>query len=234
MTTTPRSPRFSQATLAFLRALERHNDREWFRARKDVYQADVRGPMVAVVERLARDLPRFAPDLVASPKLSIYRPYRDTRFSEDQRPIKTNISALFPVRGRAKHDGAGLYLEVSPKHVLIAGGLYAPQPPDLHRLREHLAANHRRFGALVESPSFTRAFGGLQGDTLVRVPRGFPADHPAAEYLKRKQFLMGREFPAAFATSPRFYTTLVRLFERMAPVVRFLNEPLLAAAIVVF
>jgi len=189
--------------------------------------------MVAIVERLAEDLPHFAPDLVASPRTSIYRPYRDTRFTEDKRPLKAFVSAIFPCRGLPKHGAAGLYLEVSPKHTLVAGGIYAAEPADLLRVRQHIARNHRRFRALVESPAFRRTFGGVEGDRLTRVPRGFPADHPAADYLKLRQFLMGCEFPAALATSPRFYRTLVRLFEQMAPVVNFLNEPLLAAAAIV-
>ncbi len=226
------SPRFSTATLAFLRSLRRHNDREWFKARKDQYEQHVRGPMIAVVERLAIDLRGFAPELVASVKASLYRPYRDTRFSEDKRPLKTHVSAVFPCRGLGKHQGAGLYLEVNCDNVLMAGGIYAPERLEIQRLREHLAENYLQWLALVESPSFRRSFGHIDGESLQRVPRGFLPDHPAAAYLKLKQFLAGREFPAAFCASPRFYPTLVRLFEQLAPVIRFLNEPLLAAATV--
>ena len=223
-------PRFSDATLGFLRALRRHNDRDWFRAHKDTYERHVRGPMVALVERLAADLPRFAPELVASERVSLYRPYRDTRFSQDKKPLKTFVSAVFPRRGLAKHQGAGLYIEVSSEHVLVAGGIYAAQTLQLQRLREHLAVDYVQLRALVESPSFRRLFGGIEGESLRRVPRGFQADHPAADYLRLKQFLMSREYPAAFCTSPRFYPTVVRLFEQLAPVIRFLNEPLLTAA----
>jgi uncharacterized protein (TIGR02453 family) len=230
MSNRPASPRFTPATLSFLRALERHNDREWFRAHKERYEAHVRAPMVGLIERLAEELPRFAPDLVASAKVSMYRPYRDTRFSADKRPLKTFVSAIFPCKGLPKHAGAGLYVEVNPRHTLVAGGMYAPDRADLHRVRQHLAANHRRFRTLAEAPSFVRSFGGLQGESLRRVPPGFPADHPAAEYLKRRQFLMAREFAASFATTPRFFSTLLTLFRRMAPLVCFLNEPLLAAA----
>ncbi len=224
------APRFTTATLSFLRSLRRNNEREWFRARKDKYEQHVRGPMIAVVERLAIDLPRFAPELVASVKASMYRPYRDTRFSEDKRPLKTHVSAVFPCRGLSKHQGAGLYFEVNCDHVLMAGGIYAPERQELQRLREHLAENYVQWRTLVESPSFKRSFGHIDGESLTRVPRGFQADHPAAEYLKLKQFLAGREFPAAFCASPRFYPTLLRLFEQLAPIIRFLNEPLLAAA----
>lgn len=224
------SPRFSSATLAFLRALRRNNKSDWFRARKDVYEAHVRGPMAAVVERLASDFARFAPELIASPKVSLFRPYRDTRFSEDKRPLKTHVAAVFPCRGLAKHEGAGLYLEVNCERVLVAGGLHTPQTAQLQRVREHLAGNYLRWRALVESPSFRRSFGRIEGESLVRMPRGFQEDHPAADYLKLRQFLAFREYPAAFSTSARFYPAVARSFELLAPVIRFLNEPLLAAA----
>lgn len=189
----PAAPRFRPVALSFLRALRRHNDREWFRARREVYDTELKAPMIAVIERLAGDLRAFAPNLVASPKVSLYRIYRDTRFSPDKAPLKTNIAAIFPCRGLAKHEGAGLYLEVSPNRVLAAGGLYAPQPVQLHQIREHLARAFEQFRAIVESPVYRRTFGGLEGERLQRVPRGFPADHRAAEYLKFKQFLAWRE-----------------------------------------
>ena len=93
------------------------------------------------------------------------------------------------------------------------------------RLREHIAANYRRFRSVVESPRFTTSFGPIAGERQKRPPKGFSADHPAVEYLKLKQFLASTERPATFATSPRFYGSLLRLFEQLAPFVRFLNEP---------
>jgi uncharacterized protein (TIGR02453 family) len=219
---------FTTKTLSFLRALKRNNNREWFQARRPEYEAHVRGPMIALVERLAPELARFAPELVASPKISLYRIHRDTRFSPDKTPYKTNAAAIFPCRGLPKHEGAGLYLEIAPAHVLVAGGIYAPQPPELHAIREHVARDFRRFQSIVTSPVFRKAFGEIEGDRLQRLPRGFPADHPAAEFLKMKQFLAWREYPAAFATSPRFFRELVERFQQMAPLIRFLNEPLLA------
>lgn len=220
------APRFTDATLKFLRALKRHNDRDWFKARKPDYDEHVRGPMTAIIEQLALDLPRFAPDLVANPKVSMYRVYRDTRFSPDKTPLKTHVAAVFPHRELTKHGGAGLYFHVDPNHVLVGGGIYAPEPRQLYRIREHVAANVGRLRTIVESPVFRRNFGEISGARLQRVPRGFAKDHPASEYLKLKQFLAGREHPASFATGPRFYSSLIRLFEQLAPFIRFLNEPL--------
>ena len=90
---------FTTKTLSFLRALARNNDRAWFQARRDDYEAHVRAPMAAIVERLSSDLGAVAPDLVIDPKASLFRPWRDTRFSEDKAPLKTHVAATFPTAG---------------------------------------------------------------------------------------------------------------------------------------
>ena len=221
------APRFTSQSLRFLRALKRNNRREWFAAHRDDYEANVRQPMTAIVMRLADDFREFGSEFVANPKTSMYRIYRDIRFSENKAPYKTHVAANFPTRGLPKHEGAGLYFHVSPDDVWIGGGMYAPQQPQLNAVREHIAANSRRLRALVESPAFRRDVGTLEGERLQRVPRGFPRDHEAAEYLKFRQFLAGREFEPAFATSPKFYSSLLAVFKRVAPVTRFLNEPLI-------
>jgi len=219
-------PRFTDNTVRFLRNLKRHNDREWFRSHREEFEREVRGPMVEVIERLSVDLPTFAPELVANPKTSMYRIYRDTRFSPDKSPYKTHVAAIFPHHALPKHVGAGLYLHVAPDHVLIGAGSYAPEPRQLYRMREHLANHLKQFRTIVESPSFRRSFGDIGGARLKRVPRGFDANHPAAHYLKLRQFLASAERPSQFATRPRFYSSVVRLFEQLAPFVRFLNAPL--------
>ncbi len=219
---------FTPKTLSFLRSLTRNNDREWFRARKPEYERHVREPMVALLARLAEDLPAFAPELVSDPKVSLYRIYRDTRFSADKRPLKTHVSAHFPSRAFARGEGAGLYLEVAPKWVWIGGGLYMPSSADLRAIREHIAATHPRLDRLVSGRVFTGGAGALAGERLTRVPRGYVKDHPAAHYLQFKQYLAGREYPAEFATSARFYNELLTVFRSVAPLVRFLNTPLQA------
>jgi uncharacterized protein (TIGR02453 family) len=226
----PRKPfrGFSPDALKFLRALKRHNNREWFKARKAEYERLLREPMVDLIERLAVEFRAFAPDLVASPKASLYRIYRDTRFSENKAPLKTHVAAIFPHRLLPKHEGAGLYVHVSiDDGVWIGGGMYAPQTSQLQAVREHIAANHKHLRSIIESPAFRRTLGKLEGERLQRVPRGFPSDHEAADLLKMRQFLAGREFPSSFATSPRFYTATVETFRRVAPLITFLNEPLL-------
>ena len=219
---------FTRKSLAFLRAIQRNNDREWFRARKVDYETHVRGPMIETLARLAQDLPGIAPGLVSDPKVSLYRIYRDTRFSANKAPLKTNAAAHFPPRGFARHAGAGLYFEIAPRWVWIGGGLYRPSSPDLQALREHIAWHHRTLHRILAAPDFRRAAGRLEGARLTRVPRGYRTDHPSAEYLRCKQFFAGRQFPAELAFSPRFYPTLLRMFRVLAPLVKFLNTPLRA------
>jgi uncharacterized protein (TIGR02453 family) len=219
---------FTPKTLSFLRALERNNDREWFRERKGDYERHVRGPMVELIARLARDFRSFAPDLIAEPKVSLYRIYRDTRFGSDKSPLKTHVAARFPARGLGRTDGAGLYLEVAPGWVWMGGGMYMPSSTDLRLIRAHIAATHPRLQRIATGRAFSTAMGELQGERLSRVPRGFPADHPAAHYLQFRQFLAGCEYDAGFATSRSFYAEVLKVFRATAPLVRFLNAPLLA------
>jgi uncharacterized protein (TIGR02453 family) len=220
------APHFTAGTLSFLRRLKRNNRRDWFNAHREEYETAVRQPMAAIVEQLAVDFQDFAPELVASPRVSMYRIYRDTRFSENKQPYKTHVAAVFPCRGLPKHEGAGLYFHLSPDGLWIGGGMYAPQTAQLQAVREHIGANLGHLRTIVESPAFRRVVGSLEGERLQRVPRGFSKDHPAAEYLRYRQLLAGCELPAAQATRPAFYTSLLRVFRQVAPLTRFLNEPL--------
>jgi len=183
--------------------------------------------MTDLIDALAAEFQLFAPEMLASPKVSAYRIYRDTRFSKDKSPYKTHVAAVFPRSGLSKHEGAGFYVHVAPAEVLIGGGLYMPLPEDLNSVRRYISENAETFLGIVEDPKFRRTFGKLGGEQLSRVPRGFPADHVAVDYLKYKQFLAARNFPAEVATTPRFYKLIHETFRAMLPLVRFLNEPIM-------
>ncbi len=217
---------FTAKSLAFLRALKRHNDRDWFRERKAEYEQHVRGPMIEVLGRLADDFPSFAPEMISDPRVSLYRIYRDTRFSADKSPLKTHIAAHFPARGFAKGEGAGLYFHISSAGSWVGGGIYMPSSSQLLALREHIVSNQKRFERVISTPGLHKAVGQIHGERLARVPRGFSKDHPAAEHLKLKQFLAGSEYPPEFALSPRFYPELLAVFRAITPFIRFLNEAL--------
>jgi uncharacterized protein (TIGR02453 family) len=222
----PFSNPFSRKTISFLRSLKRNNDREWFRARREQYDAHVHAPMVAIVEQLAQDFRLIAPELIASPKQSMFRIYRDTRFSSNKKPLKTHAAAVFRTRDLPKPQGAGLYFEIAPGSVWIGGGMWRPEPAELVRIREHIADTWPEVRSITRAASFRRRFEGLSGDAMTRVPRGYRADHPAAQYLKHRQFYGGAEFSESLAYSQEFYPTLLATFKALMPLVRFLNEPL--------
>src|SRR5438093_13399579 len=175
---------FQDQGLQFLHSLKRNNNREWFQSHKSIYEQYVKQPMTELIAALAQEFQKFAPEMLASPKVSAYRIYRDTRFTKDKSPYKTHVAAVFPRSGLGKHEGAGFYLHISPEELLIGGGLYMPFPEDLNAVRNHIAENPDTFFSIVEQRSFLRIFGSVEGERLQRVPPGFTVDHMAADYLK--------------------------------------------------
>jgi uncharacterized protein (TIGR02453 family) len=215
---------FSDESFRFLRGLKRNNRRDWFLRNKHRYDTAVRAPMEALVYDVGERLQSFAPEFAANPKRSIYRIYRDTRFSHDKRPYKTHIAAVFPHRELGKHQGAGFYVHVAPDDVFAGGGLYRPERRDLQAIRLKLADQHETFRRIVSTRMFREMFDELSGERLERVPRGFASDHPASDLLKYKQFLAGRPLPGELATSSAFPKELVRTFRTLLPMIRFLNS----------
>ena len=220
-------PEFPKSGLRFLKGLKRNNLREWFLEHKQDYEESVRQPMIAIIDAMALEFARFAPEIIANSKVSLYRIYRDTRFSKDKTPYKTHVAASFPVKGVDRHQGAGFYLHISPTEFLIGGGLYSPEPEDLAAVRDYIALHHKKLDAIVKGRKFAGMFGALSGEELVRVPRGFPADHAAADYLRRKQFLASRLMTSDVVTTPAFGTIVIETFRTLHPLLQFLNEPIL-------
>jgi uncharacterized protein (TIGR02453 family) len=216
---------FPPEGLRFLKQLKRNNSRPWFQSHKDDYEEYVKRPMQELVVRIGEAFRRFAPEMVADPKISIYRIYRDTRFSRDKSPYKTHTAAVFPVRGLPKNSGPGLYFHVSAEEVLVGGGIYMPDPALLRAVREHIAARPKQFLQIVEGGAFRKAFGELEGEQLQSMPKGFSADHAAASYLRYKQFLFGELYPAKMAATPRLLPAILDCFEKGMPLIRFLKEP---------
>ena len=140
-------PGFPPEAVAFYRGLARHNTREWFQPRKHIYDEKVKAPMVQLVTELNRALMDFASGYVTDAPKAIYRIYRDTRFSPDKTPYKTQIAASFARRGMEKHGAAGFYFAVSHKGVDVGGGIYMPASETLLTVRTHIAERHRSFGS---------------------------------------------------------------------------------------
>lgn len=221
---------FPSEAMTFFRALKRNNHREWFQARKDVYETKVKAPMVEMATALNRQLARFAPDYVTDPQRAVFRIYRDTRFSPDKTPYKTNVAARFPRRGLGKDGGAGLYFSISPDEVEVAGGIYMPDRDQLRTVREFLAIHHARLRKVLAGRKLAASMGGLWDQRSARVPRGYPPDHPAADLLRYKHWVLYKLLDPAIAVTPVLFEEVLESFRTMVPFVELMNEPLLAAA----
>jgi uncharacterized protein (TIGR02453 family) len=222
-------PGFPAEGMAFFRGLKKNNKREWFQKRKSIYEEHVKAPMTELVTALNLELIRLAPEHVAEPERAIYRIYRDTRFSSDKTPYKTHIAASFSRQGLAKHAGAGYYCGVSPEEIEVGGGIYLPTPESLQALRRHVAENHEECRALCRARKLTSLLGELQGEQLARVPKGYPAEHPAGDLLRYKQMYYYITLDGSLATSPQLYAEIVKRFRALTPFVQFLNRAFTAA-----
>jgi uncharacterized protein (TIGR02453 family) len=221
-------PGFPAEAMRFFRALKRNNRREWFQPRKQIYIDYVKTPMEELVAAINAEMMKFAPDYVREPGDAIYRIYRDTRFSPDKTPYKTHTAAVFPRRTLPKHAGGGFYFGISTTEIEIAGGVYMPGPDELRAIRAHLLENHAQFRRILARPALRRLMGPLGGEQLTRVPKGFPADHPAADLVRYKQWLFDVTLDPAIASTPKLFGEIVSRFRAMAPFIEFLNAPLVA------
>src|SRR5437773_11088026 len=159
-------PGFSEEAFKFFRGLVRNNHRDWFLPRKPIFEEHVKAPMRELVEQVNGAMQSFAPDYVTDPAKAIYRFYRDTRFSADKSPYKTQIAASFPHRGVSACGGAGFYFAVSHKQVGVGGGVYMPSPETLRAIRGYLADRHADFRRIVKTPAVRRLLGDLHGEQL--------------------------------------------------------------------
>ena len=182
--------------------------------------------MVAVIERLAQDFRTFAPELIASPKQSMFRIYRDTRFSNNKKPLKTHAGAIFRTRNCRSRRARACTSRSRRAGCGSAAACGGRSRPSWSASASTSPRRGRRCATITRAAAFRKRFEELSGDTMTRVPRGYRADHPAAEFLKHRQFYGGAEFPASLAYSREFYPTLIATFKALMPLVRFLNEPL--------
>jgi uncharacterized protein (TIGR02453 family) len=221
---------FSPKALTFLRQLAKNNSRDWFQPRKQEFVSLLQEPMLELLSLIVGELRAFAVDHVVEPKKAMLRIYRDVRFSKDKSPYKTNIAAMFPRRGLGKTTGAGYYLGISPEGVEIAGGIYMPGPPELLALRNAIAEDPDTFRKLLTNKPLVKLLGSCQGETATRVPKGFAADHPAADLLRKKQFFYFVVLKPSSATATGLDKTVVKCFRQVAPVIDHLNGILLKSS----
>jgi uncharacterized protein (TIGR02453 family) len=222
-------PYFRPEGLKFLRGLEKNNDRAWFNERKAVYEAELKEPMLAVIRKVTDAMLEFAPNHVRPAEKSLFRIYRDTRFSNNKLPYKTHVAAWWSHTGMDKTSGAGYYFQVSKKGVVIAAGAYMPEKEQLAVIRHWLLENHVAFRKVLDKPAVRRTFTVFDGEALTRPPKGFPPEHPAMDLIKCKQWALRTELPVETALEANFAQTLIKHFKLLAPLVDALNTPIAAS-----
>ena len=222
-------PYLRPEAISFLRNLTKHNDRDWFTPRKPDFERLLKEPMLAIVRKVTDAMMDFAPDHVRPAEKSLFRIYRDTRFSHDKRPYKTHVAAWWTHTGLDKTSGAGYYFQVSPKGVVIAAGAYMPEKEQLAAIRYWLLENHESFRKILKKPAVRKTFSAFEGEALTRPPKGFPADHPGMDLIRCKQWGLSTVLPAGSAQRKDFAKVLVKHFKLLAPMVDALNTPIAAS-----
>ena len=185
MTTEP----ITVALFDFLRDLRENNDREWFAANKGRYVADVRDPMLGFIADFAAPLAEISPHFVADPRAnggSLFRIYRDTRFSRDKTPYKTNVGAHFRHAAGKDAHAPGFYLHLEPGMCFAACGVWRPDNPTVTRIRQAIDEGQENWTRITKARAFAEVFE-FEGESLKRPPRGYDPDHPLVEDLKRRR-----------------------------------------------
>jgi uncharacterized protein (TIGR02453 family) len=214
------SPYFTQDTFRFLKELKAHNDRGWFARNKGRYEDHVKVPALRLIQDFAPHLKKLSPHFGAGPR-SLFRIYRDVRFSKDKSPFKTHTGIHFRHdRGRDVH-APGYYFHIEPGQCFMGLGLWHPDGATLRAIRELIVEEPALWKKATRSRTFTAALE-LSGDSISRPPRGFDPGHPFVEDLKRKDFIGGCSLPEAFVTSPDLPRKLAGLFAAGTSLMAFL------------
>lgn len=213
---------FTPELFRFLARLKRNNNRDWFLAHKDEFETHVRQPALRFITDFAGPLYAITPYLVADARPSrgsMFRIYRDTRFSGDKRPYKTHVAMRFSHRGKDVHS-PGFYLHLEAGGCFAASGLWHPEPPTLLRVRNAMVSRPKEWRAVRKLLNWDEA------SKLSRPPRGFPADHEFVDDLKLRDLGTAVEFSDKQVFSPKFMTTFAASCRKMSPLAAFLSSAL--------
>lgn len=215
---------FTAATFRFLRVLDRHNNRDWFHAHKDDYERHVREPFLQLITDLQPPLAKISPHYRADPRKnggSLFRIYRDTRFSHNKLPYKPWQGSRFFHERRHEIQAPSFYLHIQPGDCFAGGGMWHPEPDALKHIREFLVDNPAAWKRATRSKAF-REHLQLGGESLIRPPRGYDPEHELIDDLKRKDFVASVGFDEAFACSSELLPWTISTFKRVAPLLDYL------------
>lgn len=221
-------PGFPEDFFVFLEDLKANNNRDWFNTNKNRYYESVVNPVSEFIVCVAPRLRKISAHYIADPKPhggSMFRIYRDTRFSKDKTPYKTHTGVQFRHEAGKDAHAPGFYLHLAPDGLLYGGGIWRPPGPHLNRIRDYIADNSRSW-ARISNATRIKEVGGIKGDSLKRPPRGFDAQHVHIADLKRKSFYVMTEALPERALRPGFVDEVTEGFRRAAPLNRFITGAL--------
>ena len=222
---TPRA-HFSPALFKFLRDLRANNDRDWFQANKERYEDKLRHPAQQFISDFGPRLAKISPHFNADPRPvggSLFRIYRDVRFSKDKSPYKTHTGIQFRHKAGKNAHAPGFYLHLEPGQVFVGAGIWHPDGASLKKIRDHLVADPAAWKRAVNGKRFREIFE-LSGDSLKRPPRGYDADHPLIEDLKRKDFIAVTRLKQGDVIRPDFIDHFTRLCRAGKPLMSYLCD----------
>lgn len=222
---------FTAKAYTFLRGIAKHNRKEWFEEHRADFEREIKRPLALLVEEVDVHLASFAPEIVGSPKKSVFRIHRDVRFSKNKAPYKTHAACWFfhrdagrSVGTEAAHGGAGFYFHIEPGKSFCGGGIWMPPRAAVHKIRQSLSDDLEGFEEIVKGRAFRTRFGALDTEgMLTRLPRGYAVGHPSAAWLRYQSYTTWTALTPEEVTSHHLPKTLAKHFKAMTPFVRWLN-----------
>ncbi|MES2592684.1 MAG: DUF2461 domain-containing protein [Bacteroidota bacterium] len=211
------------SNLEFLKQVKKNNDREWFAEHKDRYLLEL-SQLEAFADALLSEMNKH--DVIETPsgKKSLYRIYRDTRFSKDKTPYKTHWAGGFTRATKVRRGG--YYFHIEPGNTFAAGGFWAPDPKDLKRIRDEFAYDAAPLRKILKSKSFSNTFDKLGGEQVKTTPKGFDADNEAIDLIRYKQFLLVHKFTDKEVLADDFLKQVNETFKKMRPFLDYMSEVL--------
>jgi len=209
------------SVFSFLKNIKKHNNRVWFNANKEVYVKQHEA-VVHFADILIAKMNRHDKIETPSGKKAVFRIYRDVRFSKDKSPYKSHFGMHLSRSGKLLRGG--YYLHLEPGKCFVGGGFWDPSPEDLKHIREQIAGDPQPLRKIIQSKSFKNTFGKLEGEKLIFAPKGFAKDHPTADLLRYKQFLISRNIPDSVMQSPKAAEEVMKAFCAMRPFFDYMSE----------
>ena len=217
---------FSPALFSFMRQLKKNNNREWFQANKKLYESDVRDPLLCFIDDFRPHLHKISPHFVADARPvggSMFRIYRDTRFSRDKSPYKTAAAVQFRHEERGDVHAPGFYLHLEPGNVFVGVGMWHPDANALRMVRDAIVEHPNGWKKAVTNRAFKVHYE-LSGDSLKGPPRGYDPEHPLIDDLKRKDFVAFAQLSEKEACAADFLTRYATIARASKSFMEFLTQ----------